>query len=85
MKTYDLLERATIRLAGSQEENRHSLVGTRGFADDVVQTFFKDYHMHNFPKECLQELKMEFSNVDNENKIMTISVNQQGQLILVIE
>lgn len=85
MKTYDSLEQATIRLAGSEEENRHSLVGTRGFADDVVQIFFRDYHMHDFPRECLQELRMEFVNVEKDTIVITLSVNEQGHLALMIK
>lgn len=85
MKTYDLLVKATIRLAGVEEENRHTLVGDHGFADEVVQIFFRDYHMHDFPKECLQELRMEFFDVEKEKRTIVLSVTEKGQLTLGIE
>ena len=85
MKTYDSLVRAIIRLAGANEDNRHVLVGDRGFADDVVQIFFRDYHMHNFPKECMQELRMEFADIEQEKRVVILSVNEDGKLILSVE
>lgn len=85
LKTYDKLVKGAIRLAGADEDNRHLLVGDGGFADDVVQIFFKDYHMRKFPKECLQELRMEFADVNSEKRIIILSVTENGNLTLGIE
>jgi acyl-coenzyme A thioesterase PaaI-like protein len=41
--------------------------------------------MHDFPKECLQELRMEFTDVEKEKRTIILSVTEKGRLTLGIE
>ncbi len=82
MKSYDILKKAVLSTLGQEETNQHRMVGERGFAQDVVQLFFKEYHMHSFPNHCTQELRLEFENIEGEGKNIVLGIASDGYLTL---
>ena len=82
MTTYETLSKATIITMGAEETNQHRMTGEGGFAQDVVKFFFENYHMYpnGFPKDCTQELRLEFENAEGAKKAIILGAASNGYL-----